>query len=557
MRIPILTNIIEARQRERQANLDFIAAETEMIQERTTAIREMKKQSLKTAEAIVKAGASPKMTMNEGLYGGSTGYTNEMWSQNNAGARRLARIAHAQSPAAQALIGRFTHLVYGPRLDLQATPLFDIIPGAPQDTETQQKIIKNIETRYKLWARSPRSDYTGNMSHYKRSRMNFEKLLSDGEYFVILRYRQTKKRNPLTIQYIKPENVQRVDSKVLPGNIEENGIEYDSQDRAIAYHILDSKTGRSTRVPRYGTRTGRTLVIHNKINGEKRGVSLLAGIITELTKLSDLQALEIQAAVINALFAVWVETPVGGENKTFVKKQGISGIDGESAESRRNQFSTADFEAKLNRTDFNHGGIVAEGLGEGQKLHSFDTKRPTANFESFFNEVKKNIYAAKGMARSVADYDFDASYSAARGELLVLWLNIMTMRFDHATDYESVIYQMWLWGEIDNNNVPDFGYSDEFIREAFSYALFTGPVRPDIDPMKSAKAHEVEHENAWKTNQQIAAERGGGDWDENIKRKLSENQQLAEANEPLMRIEKTSYSFSENRSKTESKTVEE
>jgi capsid protein len=131
----------------------------------------------------------------------------------------------------------------------------------------------------------------------------------------------------------------------------------------------------------------------------------------------------------------------------------------------------------------------------------------------------------------------------------------MTLRFGHITDYEQVIYMMWLWGEIDNGNVPDFGFSDELIREAFSYAQFTGPVRPDIDPMKSAKAHEVERKEGWKSGAMIAAERGGQDFDENIKRLKIENEALADANQPLVEQDKTSYSFS--KAETESKTVSE
>lgn len=550
----------------RQAKQDRFVAETALVRERAAAYseraasyREMKENASKATAALIAQVEKPMMTLNEELYGGSTGYTNNTWGQNHSAVRRFARIAHSQSPAAQAMIDRFVHMVYGPKLELQAAPFFDLINKsnptnkAPIDIESQQDVIKNIEQRYRLWARSSKSDYTGNKYHYKRSRDLFGKLLLDGEYFVVLRYKQTKKRNPLTIQFIKPENVQRVESLVLGSNYEESGIEYNLHDEAVAYHILNSKTGKSVRIPRYGTRSHRTMIIHNKINGEKRGVSILSGIISELTKLSDLQALEIQACVINALFAVWVETPVGGENKNFVDKKGISGIGNTlTNRSRDGDLSVAEYEAKLNSTDFNQGGIVAQGMGEGQKLHSFDTKRPTANFKEFFEAVKRNLYAAKGMSLAVADYQFDGSYSAARGELLVFWNNILTLRFDHATGYESVIYQMWLWGEIDNGNVPDYGYSDEFIRESMSYALFTGPTRPDIDPEKSGKAHLMETHGAWKTGAMVAAERGGGDFDENVKRLTIENIALAEANRPVVEQDKTTFSNSKTETKSES-----
>lgn len=556
MRIPIISQMQDAYQN-RQIR---IAAETEMYKQRASAYSEMRAQASKATKALMAQIEKPVMTLNDELYSSGTGYGDNTWMYDHATTRRIARIAHSQSPPAQAMLGRFVQLVHGPKLELQSAPFFDLINDsnpknkAPENVEEQQKVIKNIEQRYKLWAKSLNSDYTGNMNHHKRSRHNFEKLLLDGEYFIILRYNQSKKRNPLNIQYIKPENVQRVSSQVLPGNYEECGIEYNKQDKAVAYHILNSKTGNSVRIPRYGTRSGRTLVIHNKINGEKRGVSIFAGIISELTKISDFHALEIQAAVVNALFAVWVETPIGGDNKDIVKKEGITGIDTNYlTRSSQNDISIADYEAKMNSTDFKHGGTIVQGMGEGQKLHSFDTKRPTANFENFFKVTLRNLFSAKGMSYDVAMFDPSASYSAIRANLLQLWNNILTLRFDHSTDYESVIFSMWMWGEIDNGNIPDYGYSDEFIRDCMSYALFTGPARPDIDPQRSAAAHKIEREQGWKTGSMIAAERSGADFDDNVQRLTVENKALTEANKPLVELDKTTFSNSET--KTESKSV--
>ncbi|MCK5603251.1 hypothetical protein KAR91_15315, partial [Candidatus Pacearchaeota archaeon] len=156
---------------------------------------------------------------------------------------------------------------------------------------------------------------------------------------------------------------------------------------------------------------------------------------------------------------------------------------------------------------------------------------------------------------AVADYEFDGSYSAARGELLVFWNRVMTLRFDHSTDYESVIYQMWLWGEVDRDIFDMPGWENEEIRDAWSNANFSGPQRPDIDPLQSFKAAEGEVKEGFKTNQQTTSERGGGDFDENIERLIAENKKKAEANEPLITLEKTSHSFSNN--VTESTTTTE
>jgi capsid protein len=550
--------MVERRIEEHNAKMECFRAAVRSENARVVTYNRAMEQTKKAVDTMVAAGSKAVMSLNDELYGANNRpYNSELWQSNAAVNRRVSRIAHSQSPAAQALTGRFADLVYGPYLGLQSQPFFDAIPGAPKDIEARTSIIKNIETRYWLWAKSTNAIYEKDRNYYLGSRQDFERLLIDGEYLLILRYSQSRKRNPLTIQTIKAENIQRVGSPVATGNTECDGIEYDSTGAAVAYHVLDSSAGKSTRVMRYGAKSGRTFAIHVKLGDGKRGIGLLAGIISELTKLSDFQALEIQAAVINALFAVWVETPIGGENKALTNKRGINGI-GKTIDENASAFSPSEFNAKLNSTDYQHGGIIVEKMGEGQKLNSFDTKRPTANFEQFFNAVKRNLFAAKGMSRSVADYDFQASYSGARGELLVLWLRVMTMRFDITSIRENEIFRMWLWGEIDNGNVPDFGYStDEFIQDAFSNCDWNGPSRPDIDPMRSASAHKIESENGWKTDEQISAERGGGSFDDNIERKTAENIKKAKANEPLMIQEKTTYSNSVAKTESTSTTMTE
>lgn len=545
MKIPIWTEYRENKTARFQA-------ETNLIHERTVALKTMRESSAKTLDAIMKTAAAPVMSLNDELYGDTSPYSSQIWENNTTFARRQSRIAYWDSPPAQAMIGRFVDLVHGPRLELQAAPIFDIIPGAPQERETQQELIKNIEQRYRLWAKSKKSDETGKMNHHQRSRENFKNLLIDGEYFCILRYSQSRKRNPLTIQYIKPENMMRSGSQVASGNTESNGIEYNSKGQEVAYHVYSSSTGKSVRIQKTGTRSGRTFVIHVELDG---GVGILAGIIQELTKLADFQALEIQAAVINALFAVWVETEIGGTNKDLVNKQGISGITTDFDTGERVNIS--EFEAKMNTTQFQRGGVIAQGMGEGQKLHSFDTKRPTANFEAFYKATLRNLFSAKGMPYDVAMYDPEASYSAIRANLLLFWNKVMTLRSDHITDYEDVIYTMWLWGEIDNRNIVAPGYEDERYQDAWSNANFIGPARPDIDPKRSFDAHKGEVDEGFKTNQQVASERGGGDFSENIKRLTGENKAKAEANTPIVTLNNTTYANSKSETVSTSKVEEE
>jgi capsid protein len=567
MNIPVYSSYVKRKGEMKKAELELIKQQTVYLERKQEAYSNMLETSNAARQAIMDIANKPRMTLNEKLYSGTSGYENPCTFENHSFKKQASKIAYTQSSAAQAMIGRFVDMVYGPKLEIQSMPLWDLIPNqnisssngeVPEEVlRNRQSFSKNIENRYKIWSEDYKSDYSLKTNHIKRSRQTFEDLLKDGESISLLRYSRRKDgENPLTVQRIHPDNLIRIDSKVTSGNTEQDGIEYNSKNQPVAYHIKNCKTGKSIRVPRFGQKSGRTFVIHNTIGSGHRGEPLLSGVITEITKIADFEALEIQAAVINAMFAVWVETEVGGDEKKLGQKQGVTGVS--RTDTYRSAWDSSEFKMDVKKSKMEDGGIIAEP-GQGQKMHSFDTKRPSATFKEFYNAVVRNLYAAKGMSRAVALYDFDGSYSASRGELLVFWNRVMTMRLDHVLDYENIVYKMWLWGEIDNNNVVDYGwYTNSTTRDAIAYSKRTGPQRPDIDPMKSAQAHELESKNSWKTDQQISAERGGGDWDDNVPRKTIENNAKAKANEPIVRLDKTTYSFSESKtdSTTESKTIE-
>lgn len=552
MRIPFITHARE----EAQLKNEYIQAETVLIKKQTEAIEGLNEVREKALTAVAKFSSTPTMTLNQELYGGDgRPYQSTIWNSSHKQARRLSRIAEYDSPAAQAMIGRFVDMVIGPKLNLQASPIWPMLPGSPAVGKPRQDFVKNIETRWKLWGNKKSVTHNRQHNYYTLSRKIFEDLLIDGEYFILNRYSSSRKRNPLTLQYICPDDVIRMDSRVNPGNDEIDGIEYDKDGVAVAYHVIANRDrNKSVRIPTTGTRSGRTFMIHNTIGRGRRGVGILAGIITELTKLADFQALEIQAAVINALFAVWVETEIGGDVKPLVNKEGIQGVT--KTAPTKQAFNYSEFEAKLSKTAIDQGGIIAQSMGEGQKLHSFDTKRPTANFEQFFKSTLRNLFSAKGASYAMVMYDANGSYSATRGEFLLAWKRVMTLRLDHSTDFDSVIYQMWLWGEVDRGKITMQGWEDEETRDAWSNSKWPGPARPDIDPMRSAKAHEMESVNGWKTDNFITSERGGGDWDENSERKLSENEIKAEFNKPIVELDKTTFSNSKNVTESTTKTEE-
>jgi len=471
-------------------------------------------------------------------YQGALSLYRSHWQGSNDHLRRLSRIAVFESPTAEAMIGGLTDVVVGGGLRLQAEPMWDIIradmPGmsAATDTEEQRLWRLNVEHRYRLWWKTSAPSYNREYNGFEIDQQAFRYLLQDGEFFVVFRYSSSRRGSPLTLQFIPPEDVQ---GGITPnnGNTIENGIEYNQAGAAVAYHVLNQGTGETKRIPRWSRDRARVIHMYLKTSEkQRRGVPYLSSVIHELTKIGDYEVLELQAAVINALFAVWVRPPEDMDGEPTIgggaTKKSSGGID------EIGDDPTMDYVARSQKLDFSHGGVILDQLPAGHSVESFDTKRPNQGFDKFLTAVKRNIAASKRLPLAVVDLQFNNSYSGARGELLMFWMSVDKYRQNHGLKFHDMIYQMWMWCEIDRGRIEAPGFeADETLREAYSNSQWIGNQRPDIDPLKSVSANILEQKYAYSTGHKITSERGGGDYQENLTIIKKEFEKLAEAIAPM------------------------
>ena len=450
---------------------------------------------------------------------------------SNATARNHSRIALNISPVAGSITNTISTLTVGHGLELEAQPIWRLIPDAPID-DARSEWSKTTEAKYGIWAKKKSISYDEQMNRFQQEQVIFERLLVDGEYFEVYRYSANTKNNPMTIQLIRAEDVRNPSgSLVVQGNTEEDGIEYDIRGRAVAYHIYDYVKQQTVRVLKKGPRSGRVFVNHVKLGSNRRGQGIIAPMITELMKLGDYEVLELQAAVVNALYAVWVETPAGEDGVPTINDGAGAGDDF----SQSNTTVTAEEWIKDRKeVNYTEGGLQIDALPGGYTIKSHDTKRPNVNFGNFMDQVKKNLHASVNMPQSVIDKTFEKSnYSSARGELILAWYEIEKYRFNQSMT-NDLVGRMWLWGEIQQGKIEAPGFfEDEEIQYAWSNAKWIGNQRPDIDPLRSFKAHQGEQNRGYKTGKQITAERGGGDYDENLVRVKGELEKVAEMQIPF------------------------
>ena len=515
--------IFDGFRRNKTAKIDYEALHKSRIEAHNKAMETIQKTADNISASMQSFQTFPPEFYTTGKKQGP--YAGLMVSSNST-ARTRSRQAVNISPVAQSMVSTLNTFTIGYGLELEAQPAYRLLQGASNWTDEQKRewSIKT-ELRYKLWAKKKDVSYQEDMNRYEQEQEIFRRLLVDGEYFEVYRYTNTSKKNPFTIQLINAEDIRTpVGSVVAEGNSECDGIEYNMKGQAVAYHIYNHAQNKTVRVLRKGLRSGRVFVNHVKLGSNRRGVGIIAPMISELMKLGDYQVLELQAAIVNALYAVWVETPLDDAGIPTL----TDGIGSNAAQKTSQADTTSEWFRERENLNYSEGGLIIDALPGGYKVNSHDTKRPNVNFGTFQDQVKKNLSASLNLPVSVIDKTFKNNYSSSRAELILAWYEIEKFRFNQSAT-NDLVYKMWLWGEVAGGRIeaPGFLESEEN-RDAWSVAKWIGNQRPDIDPLKSVNAHILEQNRGFNSGKKITAERGGGDYEENLVRTKAELQQVAE-----------------------------
>jgi lambda family phage portal protein len=445
--------------------------------------------------------------------------------------RRESRRLYSSSEA-RAIINRLANNVINKGLTLEASPLFNLLNI--QNSQDQKKWSQETEDRWKLWSISDTTDVSQRDNFQQMQKIAYESLLRDGEFFVILRYSTNKELlNPLQIQQINPDqiftplDIKTSEEVAKKGHRIIDGIEIDKNDVEIAYYVFDYATRKSKRIPRIGPRSKRAFVIHGYTTiypGQLRGIPILTPVIQELKKLSDYTVAEIMAAVINASIVAWVEPsdtnnsskPLGG-----VKIRSEEAVTSQSDEKLVNPPSDG---------LFSKPGLVMQNLKAGEKINSYDTKRPNLNFDTFVTSVKKNISSSLGIPIEVLDLIFGSNFSASRASLILFWNVVEYWRSEMSYMFLNKIYKEWFTGEVQAQRIKAPGFFDSLTtKQAWLNSSWVGISKPSIDPMKESRAVNQRIKDGLTTRERAAREYNGSSFDENVERLKGENESLTNA----------------------------
>lgn len=449
--------------------------------------------------------------------------------------RNRSRLAHWETPQARSLTGRKTDNAVGAGLSLQASPIWELLEPKATDNEEdlkrRHKWKRDTELRFHLWANSHESDATGRNSFYWLQYFELMNRDRDGETFIVLKYSGNPNRmSPLSLQFYLPEQVVNpgsveINAAKARGNKVECGIELTMSGEEVAIFVCEDpmKPAQIVRIPFFGD-TGRRFVIHTALIdsvGRIRGIPSIAPYVHELQKITDASVSELEAMVVNAMFAVQHLTEAGSSK----------GDNPAAALAKRRQNSGAQDDQGKGISNF--PGLLLNPAA-GNKLESFDTKRPNLNVSEFIRNVFKQVAAAEGVGIAVTEMEHNASYSAARGALLQFWTKIEIIRDQGASQFWNLIYEAWFREEVSARRIQAKGFGKSpLLTASWLNCFWLGSSMPSINPLPEVQAVKMRQELGHTTGQREAMKYNGSDFTENVAIQGTENEGLAKARAPI------------------------
>lgn len=405
---------------------------------------------------------------------------------------------------------RRAEAVVGANIRLEAQPAFEIIG---QDADWADDWSSATEQRFELFARDPRKlcDAQMHLQFGGLVEMAYRHWWTDGEACGIA------KMLPATgvrfgaeyetcLEVVDPDRVSNPrgmadHTRLSRGRTLIGGIEYDRNGAPIAAHVRKAHpsardSGRLdtfswVRVPYYG-QTGRPIFIHAMKRGradQRRGISRFVAAIKRIKMLDRYDDAEIEAALLNAVMAVSIES--SNPTEDVAAAMAPTGADNENPQS----WTVADqMKYRMDHPVRVQGARVVHTL-PAEKMHFHRAEHPSTNYPEFKASGLRTVAANLGLSYAQVAQDWaDINYSSARAMLNEIWRGLLHDRWLFTQAFCTPFYLAWLEEAVAKGVVPIPGRKIDFykMRNALSLCEWMGPGRGSVDPLKEAQAHDFE-----------------------------------------------------------------
>lgn len=339
------------------------------------------------------------------------------------------------------------------------------------------------------------------------------------------------------IQLIDPDRLSNPNNMVDVANLR-GGIEVDAYGAAMAYHFRKAHPGDSmvmgadtytwARVPKYVPGTNRLQVIHHFDRsrgraGQTRGRSIIAPIVQVARMGQRYTQIEMQQAIANAIFAVFLKSPFDHNLLTnAVSSQSLDGYQDMRAAYHAKRQTTAD-------------GAVVVPLFPGEEIGTIKPEHPNAQYGVFMQNVLRHMAAATGQSYEQIAQDWSqTNYSSARAALMESWKFLIARRGAFNYGMPAKVYLLWLEEAVDKGEVELPPGTPAFwdMPAAWARHRCIGPGRGWIDPVKEAQSAQMRMDSFVSTLEDESADQGK-DYEETLEQAAYERAHKDQLGLPL------------------------
>lgn len=400
--------------------------------------------------------------------------------------------SYIESDLIKTIINRYNDWIIGPGLRLDASPAVDILAANGIDLNAEQ-FNKVVESRFKVWAQSKQSTWAGLQSFNALSYEIYKHAQLGGDVLVVLRV----KNGMMKVEMIDGAHLTTPYGSLGSRDRVCDGIKLDKNGGHVEYYVR-GKDGKTVTIPAISKSSGLTmafLVYGTKYrNDNQRGIPAAATSLQSVKQIDRYRDAAVGSAEERQKIAYTINHNQfsDGENPFAQQLAQASGFgssvnDGLPEDNAGEQLADQ-VAATTERMAFN--------MPIGAEMKMLESKNELF-FKEFYETNAHVICASVGIPPNVAFMLYNDSFSASRAATKDWEHTMKTARQRLYDQLFSRVYTFWLYVEALNNRVDAPGLigssnaSDPLLAEAYTFARFTGPMFPHIDPLKEVNAERA------------------------------------------------------------------
>jgi len=411
---------------------------------------------------------------------------------------------------ARSIVTRITDTVADVGIRMESVPLIGILGISRKQGRAWSE---NVSSLFDLWSRSKKGHRAEEMNFYQSQRFYAFSQQRDNDIFVRLFYSSDRSlMNPLQFEFIDPDQIVGDTITTSFGQYLRNkdGIERNAAGKAISYNIRvrkDKGGFENVKIPAMGRGSGRRMMLHGysqEYAGQSRGFPPLSHALQEMADLTDFTTSQIKKAINQS--QIWMFVKPSSDAAASNPFEGFSNppagplasallgsnpTPSEDAQNVPEVISPVTHFEMENVNISTPGSTAVMNLDRGEEIKPFVNTAPADSFDKFVDSFTAYLSAASGVPMEVLLMRFSNNFSASRASLILFWRICNIHRQEEISDFCNPIYEGWLSEEIARGTVNAPGWSDPVLRSAWLNAVWHGIALPNIDPVKAAKAAQI------------------------------------------------------------------